>query len=257
MFKYTIKNLGTNGNLSNVFVSPWLDPAVTVPPFEENADDLAGYDSQRRMIYVYDSQNDPGGYIGLKLLGAGNTPHTVLAYGPQDAGGDDALRYQFMSKGGTTIPTDPADYGVLLTAPPFPLVAGDSATVAYGLVLGANLSELQNHADTLEAIYGSLRTEVASSRSGQTPTSYALAQNYPNPFNPSTRIVFSLPRTQTVSLKVFDLVGNEVVTLIDHERKPAGHHEIVFDAGSLANGVYLYRLQAGDFSETKKMLVVK
>lgn len=256
VFQYTIKNLGRNGNLSNVFVSPWLDPAVTVPPFEENYDDLAGYDSQRHMIYVYDSQNDPGGYIGLKLLGTGNVPHTVLAYGPQDAGGDDALRYQFMSNGGITIPTDPADYGVLLTAPPFSLAVGDSATVAYGLVLGANLSELQTHADTLEAIYGSIRTGVAEARSDQIPTSYFLAQNYPNPFNPSTTIRYALAQAGQVSLKIFNLAGEEIASLINGKQN-AGEHKIQWQAQGVPSGVYFYQLRAGDHVETRKMILMR
>jgi hypothetical protein len=261
VFKYTVRNIGTSGNLTNVFVSPWLDADVTGPDF---LDDQVGYDNQRGMIYVYDSQNDPGGYIGLKLLGAGNTPRTVHGYLGEQEPNTDSLRYEYLTKGSITLPTDPGDCRVLLTAPPLSLATGASATVAYGLVLGANLSELQAHADTLEAIYESVLagsvgapTGVAAAQSDQIPASYAMAQNYPNPFNPSTKILFSLPKAQAVSLKVFDLAGNEVATLVNHERKPAGHHEIMFDASGLANGVYLYRLQAGEFTETKKMLVVK
>lgn len=86
---------------------------------------------------------------------------------------------------------------------------------------------------------------------------FALAQNYPNPFNPSTQISFALPSAQKVTLKVFDLTGKEVTTLLQNEHRPAGVYELIFDAAALASGVYFYQLRAGEFIETKKMLLAR
>jgi len=86
--------------------------------------------------------------------------------------------------------------------------------------------------------------------------SFVLHQNYPNPFNPTTTIRFSLPQRSHVTLKVFDVLGREVATLVDRELS-AGEHAVVFDAKALSSGVYFYRLQAGNFVEQKKMVVVK
>ncbi|MBT8378059.1 MAG: T9SS type A sorting domain-containing protein [Ignavibacteria bacterium] len=88
------------------------------------------------------------------------------------------------------------------------------------------------------------------------PLEYALDQNYPNPFNPSTKIRYQIPEDGIVALKVYDILGSEVVTLVNDE-KPAGKYEISFDASSLASGVYIYRLQAGEFVNVKKMLLLK
>jgi hypothetical protein len=88
------------------------------------------------------------------------------------------------------------------------------------------------------------------------PLTYNLEQNYPNPFNPSTVISYQLPVGGNVSLKVFDVLGNEVVTLVA-EYKPAGRYEVVFNAASLPSGVYFYQLKAGDYVDTKKMLLIK
>jgi hypothetical protein len=87
-------------------------------------------------------------------------------------------------------------------------------------------------------------------------TSFSLEQNYPNPFNPSTKISWQLPIASHQVLKVFDVLGNEVATLVD-EYKPAGSYEVDFDAGFLSSGVYMYKLQAGDFVSVKKMLFAK
>jgi hypothetical protein len=78
-----------------------------------------------------------------------------------------------------------------------------------------------------------------------TPAKYALHQNYPNPFNPSTTIEFALPKASFVTLKIYDLLGNEVATLVA-EKLPAGKHQRVWEASGLASGMYLYRLEAGD-----------
>ncbi|MBC8041864.1 MAG: T9SS type A sorting domain-containing protein [Rhizobacter sp.] len=89
-----------------------------------------------------------------------------------------------------------------------------------------------------------------------TPQSFALGQNYPNPFNPSTTIKYQLASAGTVSLKVFDVLGREVETLVQ-AKQPAGTYEAAFNAAKLSSGIYFYQLRAGSFNETKKMMLVK
>lgn len=88
------------------------------------------------------------------------------------------------------------------------------------------------------------------------PNSYELSQNYPNPFNPSTSISFSLPAADNVSIKVYDVMGREVRTLINGQMQ-AGTHNTVFEASGLASGVYVYKITAGDYTATKKMVLMK
>ena len=83
-----------------------------------------------------------------------------------------------------------------------------------------------------------------------------LEQNYPNPFNPSTTIRYGLPSRSNVTLTVFNTLGQQVATLIQGEQQ-AGYHEVKWDASSLASGVYICRLMAGDFMQTKRLLLLK
>ncbi|RPI73750.1 MAG: T9SS C-terminal target domain-containing protein [Ignavibacteriales bacterium] len=85
---------------------------------------------------------------------------------------------------------------------------------------------------------------------------FTLEQNYPNPFNPSTVISYQLPVSGFVSLKVYDVLGNEVATLVNGEQN-SGSHSINFNAAQLSSGVYIYRLNAGKFSETKSMILIR
>ena len=104
-----------------------------------------------------------------------------------------------------------------------------------------------------------------------TPAKFSLEQNYPNPFNPNTKIKYTIPNVtlsgvegSRVQLKIFDVLGNEVATLVDGY-KPAGNYEIEFDATKLSSGVYYYQLKAGDpssgsgqsFIQTRKMIILK
>jgi len=88
------------------------------------------------------------------------------------------------------------------------------------------------------------------------PEKFSLSQNYPNPFNPSTTISFDVPQRSHVKLVIHDVLGREVRTLVDEEKAP-GRYTVNFDASNLASGVYLYRMVAGNFSEVRKMVVVK
>jgi len=92
--------------------------------------------------------------------------------------------------------------------------------------------------------------------SGVTPSNYSLAQNFPNPFNPSTTINFTIPNSEFVTLKVYNILGSEVATLVN-ENLSAGSYKYNFDAQNLASGVYLYELSAGNFREIKKMNLLK
>ncbi len=88
------------------------------------------------------------------------------------------------------------------------------------------------------------------------PLEYKVYQNYPNPFNPLTTIKYDLPEKNTVILKVLDILGTELTTLVN-EQKQAGNYEVTFDGSNLPSGIYFYHLQAGKFSETKKLLLIK
>jgi Secretion system C-terminal sorting domain len=88
------------------------------------------------------------------------------------------------------------------------------------------------------------------------PTSYSLMQNYPNPFNPTTTINFSVPKTSYVTIKIYDVLGREVAMIVN-ENKLTGNYSVQFNASKLVSGVYFYKMQAGDFSQTKKLILVK
>ena len=89
------------------------------------------------------------------------------------------------------------------------------------------------------------------------PKDFELYQNYPNPFNPVTTIKYDLPRNATVTLKIYDILGREVKTLVDHEFKSAGSYKVVFNASHLASGIYLFKLQTNDYMNVKKMVLLK
>ena len=89
-----------------------------------------------------------------------------------------------------------------------------------------------------------------------TPNKYSLYQNYPNPFNPTTSINFSVPKSGLVKIKVYDLLGREVATLVN-ENKPAGNYHMQFNASKLVSGVYFYRMESGSYTQTKKLLLLK
>jgi lysophospholipase L1-like esterase len=117
------------------------------------------------------------------------------------------------------------------------------------------------------ALFGAADTTTGlNMETGDQPDTFSLLQNYPNPFNPSTRILYSIPKASLVTLRVYDVSGDEITTLVNAE-KPAGMYEVAFSAQgesasggnaySLSSGVYYYKLTAGNYSEVRKMILIK
>jgi hypothetical protein len=94
------------------------------------------------------------------------------------------------------------------------------------------------------------------SSSSEPPLHFSMAQNFPNPFNPITKIKYSISQLSTVVIKVFDILGNEIESLVNEE-KQTGTYEIEFDGSGLTSGIYFYRLQTDSFIETKKMILLR
>jgi hypothetical protein len=104
---------------------------------------------------------------------------------------------------------------------------------------------------------GKPATGTAVAEGTTVPKVFALEQNYPNPFNPATKIRFALPEQSVVELKVFNVLGQLVATLVNNETLKSGSHTVSFDATNLASGLYFYRINAGQFTSTKKMMLIK
>ena len=146
--------------------------------------------------------------------------------------------------------------------------ASFSHTRVYDVTAGSHdfYAVAQNYVEMdgsgIASIYASLTVEFFPEiindvqSSIELPGKYSLEQNYPNPFNPSTTIKYQIPQLSFVTLKVYDVLGNEKTTLVNEEI-PVGNYEIKFDAIGLPSGVYFYQLKAGDFTSMKKMILLK
>jgi hypothetical protein len=91
---------------------------------------------------------------------------------------------------------------------------------------------------------------------GEVPSKFSLSQNYPNPFNPTTTIKFDIPKSSEVKISIYDITGKELEVLVN-EKLQAGTYQTTWNASNFSSGVYFYRLQTEDFSETKKLILLK
>ena len=136
----------------------------------------------------------------------------------------------------------------------------DITNTREGILTYSPFNEDQSWGDVSRWLYtwiGNLWDPVSVElEDGQLVKDYSLSQNYPNPFNPSTQIKFSIKESGMVSLKIFDVLGREVATLVNNEYA-AGNYSVDFSAAGLSSGIYFYRLESGSFVQTNKMMLIK
>ena len=162
---------------------------------------------------------------------------------------------------GVTLETSHASYP-LICKKSGPDVSAYSATIDLKLLnLGKSDSIFINYSDAIGEIKtakaGWVETLVSVYENPrEIPSKFDLLQNYPNPFNPSTTIKYTIPIRCHVEIQLFDILGREMKTLVNDLKEP-GMYEILFNANNLSSGVYFYRIQAGDYTTTKKFILIK
>jgi serine protease len=258
ILNYTLLNT-TSSTIQNLYAGLYFDWDVG-----SVYGNIANYDPSRRLGYVYDT--DPAGsqtYVGAALLSGGspqfraiNNDNTVAGnpWGVYDGFTKDE-KWQSLQGGTTHTQEGPADVSIVIGTGPLSIAANDSAIVGFALLAGLGLDSLQASVDAARQKWNATLTEVQRA-SAQIPLSFSLYQNYPNPFNPSTKIRYDLPSESHVTLVVYDLLGQEVARLVD-ARQSAGQYEIPFSASNLSSGIYFYRIQAGTYSDVRKMMILK
>ena len=156
----------------------------------------------------------------------------------------------------------PQDRRMCLVSGPFTMADGDTQEVVVGTMAAqgadrlSSITLLRNEWKQVNDMYGAIVTSAPVGQSIAVPLKFGLDQNYPNPFNPATVIQYSLPQASNATLRVFNILGQEVATLVNAV-EPAGTHRAIVDGKGLASGVYIYRLQAGSFTDVKRMVLLK
>lgn len=230
---------------------------------------FTNYDAARGMMYAYDSSTaGPDDYVGLLTL---TSPGTTAARGITNDetiapdwgvydGYTDQEKWETISGGVVHPLAGPTDISFGLGTGPFDVAAGDSIVVAFAFVGGADLTELQAHADAAITWWAGITSDTGPP-AGAAPRRLTLAQNTPNPFNPRTAIAYELPREAAVTLRVYDVGGRCVRTLLDAVQ-PAGPQRVTWDGRddrgiARASGTYFYRLTVDGQTLVRKMQILK
>jgi hypothetical protein len=262
ILQYSIKN-NTRNPLTNLYAGLFLDWDVGNYDFN-----VSNYDFARSLGYCFDAGTGPSTrreYLGVVALdGAAEFRSLVL----DSTDFTRPSKWDWISGGFKRTQAGPTDIHQVISSGPYTLSPGATKVVAFALVAGdSSLANIQQNADAAKArwqkMVDNLKVGIEDNIAAS-PVTYQLTQNYPNPFNPSTTLQFQVPKRSFVSLKVFDVLGRELATLVNEERL-AGIYRVTWDASKLPSGVYFYRLRAGDastssargFVETKKMVFAK
>jgi hypothetical protein len=233
---------------------------------ETYSTNVIDFDAARNLGYTYDTGSGPDTYAGITLLTDQNISYRAI-YNDDGASGNpswgiydgftDAEKWEAISGGVVYSQAGPEDVSQVIAAGPISIAPGEKNVVAFAMLAGDNLLDLQNNSDASNMFWQQLEPlDVESEKKNRVVKNFELGQNYPNPFNPLTKIEFKIPSAQYVRLEIYNSTGQKVADLID-QNLGSGRYEVSWDARNFASGVYFYQLRAGSFVQRRKMLLVK
>lgn len=226
------------------------------------ADDVARWDSINKMGYVFNQPATTPYYVGSGLISHNNHHFRAINNAGNDGGWgiydgfSDSEKWQSISGGVAKTQAGAGDISFVVSSGPFTINTGDTLSIAFAVFAGDNFSALQEHFARAKLKWNQIITKNEDIDFDQNLT-FHLHQNYPNPFNPLTNIKFSLPKSSWVTLKIYNSLGQEVKTLIDNLYLQKGTYNYKFETHNLPSGAYFYKLTTTEFSDTKKMILLK
>jgi serine protease len=254
ILQYDITNTSTSSPLANLYTGIFLDWDIGKTN-EEIGSNYSRYDATRSLAYAFSSV--AGGrtdYLGIRALDSAASCRALVNNGSIDL--SRAAKWDWMTAGFAAASAGPADIHQAISSGPYTIAPGGTRRVSFALLAGdSSLANLQQNADAAKAKWRKLTTGIAGG-SPTVPVRYELWQNYPNPFNPTTNFEFRISNFEFVSLKVFDVLGRDVATLVNEVRQP-GVYTVQWNASAYPSGVYFYRLEAGPFRATRKLMLMK
>lgn len=268
MLKYTLENI-TDSTITNLHAGLFFDWDIS-----GGSNNVAGFDRDHRMGYVYDSGTAVRTYVGVTLVSPDGICYRAIdnagkhGWGIYD-GFSLAEKWEALS-GGTSshLTAGPGDVSHVVSAGPLEIAPGQKQVIGFAVMGGDSLADLKSTAETAMV---KCKQILDSKETPPVPYEFALYQNYPNPFNPTTTVKYQVGNAGFVTLRVFDLLGREVALLVQQYQTPGQYH-VVFDRGysprgSIASGVYFYELEISTdpsegncctkFRDVKKMLMIK
>ncbi|MBV6477582.1 MAG: hypothetical protein HGGPFJEG_00321 [Ignavibacteria bacterium] len=260
ILKYRIKNT-TAADITNFFAGLYNDWQIGSLGNYNKSD----WDAANQMGYVWKSGGNPATFTGVSLLSANNVSYWAIdddnsvagnPFGTWD-GFSDAEKYRSLSSGigrGQAGGANGNFVSNITGSGPYSIPAGGYITITFALIAGDNLADLQANCIAAKNKYNSVIG--ITNHNLQVPDRYSLSQNYPNPFNPVTNLEFGISKSGFVSLKIYDVLGKEVADLVNENLKP-GTYKYNFDATNLTSGIYFYKIKAGDFIQTRSMMLIK
>ncbi|MDE3058933.1 MAG: S8 family serine peptidase [Bacteroidota bacterium] len=255
IIRYRITN-SSGASLSGLYCGTFFDWDVG-----SASNNIAQYDAAHNLGYVYDVTKTDSTYAGVAILSGDGSPQfhainnadTGTVWGIYD-GFSRAEKWDALHNGISKASAGVGDVSFVIGTGPATLASGDSTTFTIAVMASPTLSDLISSVTTAQQRWSYV--SAAPSAPTDAPLVFALGQNYPNPFNPTTQLRFTIAELRFVTLKIYDVLGREVATLVNEQKSP-GTYAVNFDGSRFASGVYFYHLQAGSFIATKRMVLVK
>lgn len=249
LIRYSIKN-NNAATLNNLYagIFTFFSPNGTA-----TSGNITRYNAANKLGYTYNT-NISNPYLGVAMMNTNlNMNFKALPFIDVINGFTTAEKWSTLSSGIANDSIGPGGSAFTLSAGPLTIPANQSAIIGFAILKGNDLMDLQNTVNTARVKYNTVGINQISNL---LPKKYELLQNYPNPFNPVTKINFAIPKNEFVNIKVYDVLGREIMTLVN-EKMNAGYYEFSFDGSSLSSGMYFYKMTTNSYSDIKRMVLVK
>lgn len=263
---------GSTHEWNDVFIGYYADMDVGhVGDSAYWSQNVVAYDSLTRTAYVYNPLDAGSTPLGITILNGGMSFDSLkfifrwsVPSDVRDSSSTDSSLYSWMS--GEMYPNElirpnqdvihPEDVRFFFSMGPYQMHPGDTVKHVYAYVSGMSVDEMLQNARNAQTLYDNQCVLGIRGDNTSTPHTYFLSQSYPNPCNPATVIHYALPVSGHVVLKVYDMLGKEIATLVDETKYP-GEYAVTWNADHFASGVYFYSLNTGNYVETKKLVLIK